>query len=243
MSRQPTIIKARSTSPDGLKARSFVLHDMALEVKATVAEARRQAASILEQARAEADMLREQMQREGRAAGFREGREAGLKEGREQAFREASEEFKSRQASLIAACGGLLEQIERGRNEWLASARQDLVDLAVNIAGRVVRYIGARERKVILANLEEAVQLVGKRSEVSIRINPVDAEAARSFANDLVARQNVMKHATVIEDAGISAGGCVVQWGSGEVDATLETQLQRIADQLGAPVEDGLGGE
>ena len=40
------------------------------------------------------------------------------------------------------------------------------------------------------------------------------------------------KHVRIVEQQDIAAGGCRVQWGSGAVDATLDTQLTRIETAL-----------
>lgn len=234
MSRQPTIIKARSAGPESLGARAFVVNDVLREARGILAAAQKNAAEMVEQARAEAGQIREQARKEGREAGFIAGHEAGFKVGREEAFAAASREFSEQQRLLVAACEDLIGQIEAGRSFWLASARQDLVELALAIARRVVHRVGERERSVVLANLEEAVRLAARRSEVTIVVHPADAAAARSFADGLLGRRDRWKHVEVVEDPRMSPGGCRVHWDHGVVDAALETQLDRIADQLAA---------
>lgn len=243
MSRQPTVIKARSAGPESLGARAFVVNDVMREAKGILAAAQRNAADTVQRARAEAGQIREQARTEGRDTGFEAGREAGFKAGRDEAFTAAHEEFQGQQKLLVAACEDLIGQIEAGRALWLASARQDLVELAMAIARRVVRHVGEREREVVSANLEEAIRLAGRRSEVKILVHPADADAARSFADGLLGRKDQWKHVEIVEDPRMSPGGCRVHWDSGAVDASLETQLDRIADQLAAPaVEDAAAG-
>lgn len=243
MSRQPTIIKARSAGPESLGARVFVVNDVLREAKGVLVAAQKNAAGTVEQARAQAGQICEQARKEGREAGFAAGREAGFKAGRDEAFAAARKEFSEQQKLLVAACEDLIGQIEAGRSLWLASARQDLVELAVAIARRVVRRVGEREREVVMGNLEEAIRLAGRRSEVNIRVHPADAAAARSFADGLLGRKDQWKHVEIVEDPRMSPGGCRVHWDSGAVDATLETQLDRIADQLATPaVEDPAAG-
>ena len=117
---------------------------------------------------------------------------------------------------------------------WEAAARQDLVDLAMAIARRVVRHVSESDRQVVVGNLDEAIRLAGERSDVTIKVNPADAEAARVFAESLADRQASCKLVKVVESPDISPGGCWIQWGSGAVDARIETQLDRIAAGLGS---------
>ncbi len=245
------VIKADSASgPEALGLKPFRVEEVTREVlagarrradgMAASAEARlAEAEATLNQARVEAEAIREMARRDAentreaaRQEGFRLGREEGLKEGRAEGLSAAQAEFAQSQAQLLAALGSALESIERGRAEWLAAARQDLIELAMAIARRVARHVGQRDRDVVLANLEEAIRLVGARSEVTLSVHPVDAEAARVFAGSLLELKENWRHIQVVEEPEVSPGGCRVHWGNGSVDATLETQLDRIEAEL-----------
>jgi len=102
------------------------------------------------------------------------------------------------------------------------------------IARRVAWHVGREHREVVLANLEEAVKLVGARTDVTIAVNPLDAEAARAFAKSLIDMREQWQKVRIVDEPEISPGGCRVQWGSGSIDATLETQLDRIDAELSA---------
>jgi flagellar assembly protein FliH len=234
----PTVIKGQRGEPAGqqvgrLGLKSFQLNDVLHEARQMVAAARQEAARQVQEARSQAESIRQTARREGHDAGFAEGRREGMEAGRKEAFEAARKEFAAQQASLVTACRQIVDQINAQRADWWAAARQDLIDLAVAIARRVIVSVGQRERQAIEANLEEAVRLVGKRSEIAIEVNPADAEAARAFAQELIDRQTHWKQVSVVENAEVSAGGCRVQWDIGAVDATLETQLDRIARELG----------
>ncbi len=233
MSRHSTIIKVGEQRAEAVGCRSFQLTDVLAEARQLVGEARREAAALRAQADQEAELLRAKARTQGYEQGVLEGREAGREAGRREAFEEARREFAERQASLVAACGELIAQVEAGRAAWAAAARQDLIELALAIARRVARHVGQRDREVVVANLDEAVRLMGRRSDVVIRVNPVDGEAARQFAPTLLEARDLCRHVEVIEDAEIAPGGCRVQWGSGMVDSDLDTQLDRLAEGLG----------
>ena len=237
MSRMPTVIKAQRGDAacdvvGGLGLKSFQLNDVLHEARQTAAAARQEAARLVREAESQAESIRQRARREGYEAGLAEGRREGAEAGRQEAFEAARQEFAAQQASLVAACRQIIDEINARRADWWTAARQDLIDLAVGIARRVAVSVGQREREVIQANLEEAVRLVGKRSEMAIEINPADAEAARAFARELIERQAHWKQVPVVENPEVSAGGCRVQWDTGSVDATLETQLDRIAREL-----------
>jgi flagellar assembly protein FliH len=232
------VIKADSagrTEPLGLRA--FRMDDVLREAQLRLDAAKAQADQIVRDAEADAVRQRETGRQDGYGAGHEEGMRKGQESGRAEALAAAKKEFAAQQASLISTCQLLVEAIQTDRAAWQASARQDLIDLALAIARRIAHHVGDRERDVVLANLEEAVRLAGARSDVTILVNPKDAETARVFAESLLELKEQWSGVRVVEEPEVSAGGCRVQWGSGAIDATLETQLDRIAEALGQSEE------
>jgi flagellar assembly protein FliH len=233
MARRSTVIKAAEVLPlEGAVLKPFHFSDMMGEVKQALIGAQDEAGRIVREARAQENAVRQAAKEQGHKAGFAAGVAEGREKGRAEAFEAAKKEFAATQKNLISSCEKTIADINDRRAEWEAAARQDLVDLAMAIARRVVRHVSERDRQVVVANLEEAVLLAGERSEVSLMINPVDAESARVFAASLAEKRAACKNVQVVESAGISAGGCRVQWGSGAIDARIETQLDRIAAEL-----------
>lgn len=236
------VIKATSTAvPQRGGLHAFHVNDVLAEARQTMLGAREEAARIIEQARQEAAAIREAARQEGYQAGLAQGVAQGMERGRQEALAAATQEFQAQQASLIESCRKMVAEIDAHRAEWLATARQDLIELAMAIARRVVRHVGERDREVVLANLEEAIRLAGRRTDVTIVINPADAEAAKVFAKSLNDLHEGWEHVTIVQEPEISPGGCRVQWGSGAIDATLDTQLERIEMALrsSAPTDEG----
>lgn len=246
MAKASTIIKAHTAQSLPMSSlRAFHLNDVMDEARTYVAQAHaeaenlvRQAEDRLRKAEQQARLSEEEARKRGDERGYQEGFERGVVEGREagrkEAFEAASSEFAQQQANLIESCKAIISAIDADRGEWQTAARQDLIELAVAIARRVARHVGLEHREVVLANLEEAVRLVGTRTDVTIAVNPLDAEAARAFAKSLIDMREQWQKIRVVDEPEISPGGCRVQWGSGSIDATLETQLDRIDAELNA---------
>lgn len=239
MPRPNAVIKAGTeASLPQAKLRTFRLNDIMDEAKAYVARAHAEAENILRQAEADARRMEQAARERGDARGYEEGYARGLQEGRQtghtEAFETAKAEFDEQQADLVESCKAAISAINADRQAWLTAARQDLIDLAMTIARRVAHHVGSEHREVVLANLEEAVRLVGTRTDVTIAVNAKDAEAARAFARTLTDLREQWQHIRIVEESEVAPGGCRVQWGSGAVDATLETQLDRIESAMNA---------
>ncbi|GMU23638.1 MAG: hypothetical protein AMXMBFR13_37160 [Phycisphaerae bacterium] len=231
--RKTTVIKADApTAAQTLRLQAFHIDDVMCDAHERVAAAQRQAQTLLQQARTQAQEIRraarEEGLREGREEGYRQGEQAG----RTEALAAVRCEFAERQASVVSAFRQVVGEIDGHRADWLAAAHQDLVDLAMAIARRVAHHVGQRDREVVLANLEEAVRLTGARSEVTIAVHPLDAEATRLFGQSLIDLREEWQNVRVVEEPEVSPGGARVHFGSGSVDASLDTQLDRIEAEL-----------
>jgi flagellar assembly protein FliH len=234
MDRKSMIIKAAVARPmEGVVLKPFQFSDMMGEVQEALEAAKIEAERLVKHAKAQEELIRRAAWDQGYRAGEEQGRQEGQQQGRAEAFEAARREFEAGQKNLVESWQQTISLINDGRAAWEAAARQDLVDLALAIARRVAHQVGDRDRQVVLANLEEAVRLAGERSEVTIMVNPADAEAARVFAGSLLDMREQWQHVHVVEEPEVSPGGCRIQWGSGAVDARLDTQLDRIAAELG----------
>jgi flagellar biosynthesis/type III secretory pathway protein FliH len=235
-----SVIKAGQLGkPESGGLKKLDLHDVMAEARQVVADARMEAERILAAARREAEGIKQREAEVGRREGYEKGMEEGRQAGREQALVEAKQQFEQQQKGLIESCQRIITEINKDRVQWKAMARQDLVELAMAVGRRVARSVGERDREVVLANLDEAIQLAGTRSEVTIAVSPADAEAAQTFAQSLMEMREHWDNIRVIEEPDITPGGCRVHWSSGAVDGSLEAQLDRIENALRNSVQGG----
>lgn len=213
---------------------SFSLADLAAQGRALVAQAEARAADILHRAEDDAQRLAEERRREGFERGLAEGRAAGLQqlrtEARDTVLREQREHF----AQLSSALATALADFDRARRRLLALAEQGLVDLAVAVAARACKLAAGATPRAALENARQAVALVAPRDDLELRFHPADLELLRAAAPGLVTGAAELAHARLVADERVTRGGCLLTSAAGEVDATLETQLERIAEALGA---------
>jgi flagellar assembly protein FliH len=219
--------------PETVRAEVFSLGDIALEAKGIVELARRQAEQILAGARVEADRLAAEARRQGHDEGVAAGTEQGRSAGRDESIKK----FDAHIARVGRTLGEAVEQLNGRKGRMLAEARQDLVALALAVAEKVVRRHIRGDAATCQRTVEAAVELAGRASRLSVRVNPSDLELIRVFAPQLAARLTDAAEVAVVADDTIESGGChLTAWRetgqAGEVDATLATQLDRLVEEL-----------
>lgn len=209
------------------------LADIAQQAEVILSSAQREAESIVAQARAERERLlsdaREVGHGEGYERGLADGRAAGEAEGREA----ATATHGDRLAQLEAGWAAALEEFLAQRDHLVIACKHDVLRLVLSLASRVVHRVIETDEGVVASQLEAALRLIAAPTRVVIAIHPDDAAVASGALPALVSRIRSVEDAALVEDESVSRGSCVVRTaGGGVIDATVETQLDRIASLL-----------
>ena len=211
---------------------SFDLADHLAEARQVVAAAEREAQRIVARAKVDGVRIRDEAHRVGHGQGCQAGLAEGLEEGRARGLAEATERFQAEHAGLAASMAAVIESIEEQKRDLLIRANRDLLEFAVALAHKVTRGVGEINRQAAVANAQEALRLVGKQTDLTVRINPRDADTLQRFAAELADKLREKQHLTITEDESIAPGGAVVVAGGMEVDAGIETQLEQVTTLL-----------
>ncbi|MDR1708773.1 MAG: flagellar assembly protein FliH [Candidatus Accumulibacter sp.] len=150
---------------------------------------------------------------------FQQGYSAGQAEGLAEA---------SKTAERMAEILGGLEQAAAQVEQRVA---EKLLDAAVGIAGQVLRQSLRVKPELLLPVVREALTALHlDTGEPSLILNPEDAQLIRAQMADQLAHGNWQ----LVEDPTITRGGCRIELGASEVDATVETRWKRVMETLGA---------
>lgn len=181
-----------------------------------LANAKRQAELLVR----EGEARREAIEKEAYEAGYRRGYAAALEQAQAEAER------------LRAEAAALLAEARRLREEIIAASEPEVVDLALAVAARVVHRQLQVEPETVVSVVRAALQRLCLRRQLVVFVNPHDLEIVRSHRESL--QQEVGEEATLyfLADPAIAPGGCRVESEGGQVDTTIDGQLQRLRQAL-----------
>ena len=231
------IIKATDAIVTAERLAAFHFRDVYADAETILDRARSEADRIVAGAGEQAERLRRQAEQDGLAAGREQGLTEGREKGRAEAFAAAQAAFSKEQTMLVTTLNDALNQVDLQKRSLLAAAYQDLIDLAIAIARRVVKRIGETDRQVVIENAREIIERVGRRSDMVLEVHPDDLDAMRTFAESLIAADEQRSHVRIVSDASIDPGGCRYRSGDSVVDAGLDAQVNQIA-RLVLPAEE-----
>lgn len=149
-----------------------------------------------------------------------EAHRLGYAEGRGQAQAEA------------ARLAALFKQLEGALAEFDQQVGDELLALAIEIARRVVEQSIAAKPEIILDVVRHALAEL-PHQHANVHLNPEDATLIRNLLGDQLSHAGHRIH----EDASVARGGCLVEGGGSQVDATLRTRWRRVLESIGTPAD------
>lgn len=201
----------------------------AVQSDAIVSDARRQAEQIREEARAAARGEAEQIREGARQEGFREGYAQGLSAAAEQTRQQREEQAARMEADLKA----FLEQATRAQADLIDRTKDDMRDLAVAVAEKVIRVSLKSSSAVIAKMIQGATEKLKRREWVRIYIAGCDAHGIAQVTPGLTLSLAALSdHIKLVPMAEEESGTCIIETPDTIIDASSTTQLSNIRTLL-----------
>jgi flagellar assembly protein FliH len=159
--------------------------------------------------------------------------EAAFRQGREDAQREAFQQLGHASEMLAQA----LEEVSRLRGSLLQNSSNDMLRLVMSIVRQVLHAETSVNQQIILETIERALNMAVRTDYYHVRVNPADLETVTEHKPLFLASINGLKNLSFQPDPEIARGGCMLESEIGDVDATIDGQLDQIHRSLLATLE------
>lgn len=165
----------------------------------------------------------EQIRAEAYNEGFATGERDGFHSGQLKAQQEARTRLDARLAELESIMAQLLEPMNQ--------QDEQIEDMLLQLLENMVRQVIQRELQSDSSQIAQILRGALKAlpmgaNNIRIYLNPVDFEAVKQI------RERHEENWRLLEDDQLLPGGCRVETEHSQVDATRETRLQQIIEQL-----------
>jgi len=144
----------------------------------------------------------------------------GLQEGQAAARKETASQIEAMNKRMARS----IEEFSSLRQRFRHEAEEDVVQLALAIARRILHRELSMAPDALLGIVKAALQKIEMRELHRIRVRPEDAAMVKQFLDKMGLPQRV----EVTADPGLERGAVILDSGRGAVDASIETQLAEI---------------
>lgn len=208
------------------------LGELSRQGELMLGQARSQAQKVIEDAQSERLRLIGDAEKIGFERGEKKGYDAGFAKGEKIGAEQAREQIAQDLERLAVAWGNALEHFETVRVALFREARLDVLKLAVSIAEKVAKRAIDADERAAGAQLEAALEMIARPTRLRIACSPADKQLLESMMPALSRRFTKAASAEISEDASLSRGSIVVRTDRGDIDATIETQIERVIDAI-----------
>ncbi|WP_225743895.1 FliH/SctL family protein [Marinilactibacillus sp. Marseille-P9653] len=202
--------------------------EVLLEKKRILNHAYSKKEELLEQAKQEAEAIKQQAYQtafqQGQEAGYQEGYTLGMKEGFEQGKRE-SEALKQEGRDLIVQAQLEVEQYSQDKKE-------ELLKLAVHMAEKIVHEQINHNDEGILSLIHPILHQLDREEDfISITVNPAVRNQIQANLASLKNQYTGVRFA-VLQDSSIEPIGCIVESAHKVIDLQITAQLESMLKEM-----------
>lgn len=221
------IVKAQAVRDLSVRS-AFNFVDLRQEADSVISQAQQSAATLLADARREADSLFEET--------LQRAREQGLAQAETEIDRKAadiaSQRLTDQLQTALPALKSAAEALQAERDRWLIRWEQTAIRVGVAVAEKLIKSQLSIRPELASAMIVDALRLAAGQPKLTIHLHPDDLAAWGDQGPRIVESLTACADSTLIADPQIGRGGCHIETIHGEIDARVETMLERLASEL-----------
>ncbi len=215
--------------PEEAPKKETPVHYAQLQAELILSKAREEAQQILDQARDQAMAEQEEIRAGARDEGYREGYAQGIAKAMDDSIRDR----EATAARLEQEVQAFLEKASLAREEMILQSQDELLELCLSIAEKVVRVSLRSSSEVVVRMIQTATERMKRQEWVHIYISGCDARQVAQISPALTTTLGALsQHIKVVPMADDEGGTCIVETPEEIVDASVSTQMSNIRDVL-----------
>ncbi len=226
---EPVREDTEQPGPDPGQGAAAMFSYARVQADAIMAQAKREGELLLEQYRQQAEEQAQRLREEAREEGYRQGYTDGMTKARIESQAKL-EEQRQQQADEVKH---FLDQATQAKEDLLTQTRDELCDLSIAVAEKVIHISLKSSREVILRMVQMATERLRRREWVRIYIGGCDSRELAQIAPELTASlAGLSDNIKLIPMADDESGTCIIEMPDEIIDASASTQLDNLKDIL-----------
>lgn len=162
---------------------------------------------------------------------YKEGYETAFKDAKEIVDTEYTVKMNSISESYLADLKNAIEVFNFKQNELYKSSAEELKDIAISIAEKIMRISLKANGDIIKKMIISAVEKINNKEWAKIYVSETDSELMVEGSDELLkSLSHISKHIKVISLKNESEGTCIIELPDEIIDISLNTQIENIKE-------------
>ena len=159
--------------------------------------------------------------------GYEQGMQNGYDDGYKKAHDETIEEAKSIASDIIERAENLLNSAQKDYAEYLDSKKNEIINLALNIAESITRKV-LREDDSINKLIDEAFKISTGEESIIIRANSIHVDSIKKSSERWKISYAIKNDIFVVTDDSLEPGNAILEKQSGVVKVGVDTGMEQM---------------
>ncbi|MGI6622945.1 MAG: FliH/SctL family protein [Acetivibrionales bacterium] len=147
---------------------------------------------------------------------------------KEEGYKYGEELAQQHYSDLIAEAVEFKERCKQEYEETIAALEQDIVELVINIAAKVVGDEIRGNQESILGVVRETIKSCSNREKVILKVSPDDYEVVVRNEEKLLSSVIGLNELEIKKDGALEKGSCIIDTGFGSVDGSVDVRMENI---------------
>jgi flagellar assembly protein FliH len=167
----------------------------------------------------------DRLEQEAYEKGFAQGEKDGFELGEKKAVK------------IIEHIEKLFNEINTLKQDVLKENEKEILDLMFAVVEKIVCHEVRRDDTSIKEAIFNALGMAMEKSKVIFNVNPDDYDYVEKLRPNFFRQNKEIKSIVVTSDPAVSRGGCFLETPRGNIDATIESKLEKIYECFKESIE------
>lgn len=157
-----------------------------------------------------------------------EAQKKGFQKGHEDGIREAFQQFESK----LKEANHIIDIAKEDYHQTLEKQTESIVEISMTVANKILHQELKENPDYIMKLIQAAIEDVKLQPSITIIVYPDYYEEVHSHQDELQRLIGDSTKLSIHADANIRSTDCIIQYPHGQVETSVNTQLQKIREAL-----------
>ncbi len=160
------------------------------------------------------------LEKEAWEKGFEKGEAAGVEAGEKKAL------------PVLTNINALLTEIADLKSRLLTQYEREILELIFSVSEKIIHCEISLDHRVIQETVLHTLQLASEKEHLVLRLHPEDVHLIEKLQASSADPSGKLTAVSLSADPSVSRGGCHLETPHGDIDASIETRLNRVYKSL-----------
>ena len=198
------------------------------EAKSILDQAERQKYKILKQIQQEKETIFQEAFQKGQKQGYQEGYETGYETGSQKGYRKGKQEA----VTLKQEAKQILQSAHEEKEKIIGDIEPKMVQLIGDILEKMIDGVTRFHPTTILYLIKKGFEETSFRENLQIYVSEEDYDTVLKYKEDLLQDIESEGDIVFVKESSLQAGDCIIETPAGNIDCSLDSQLQEVKKEL-----------